>query len=382
MEGRPPRVIHVAPYYPPHLGGMETVAREIAERTARAGVEVSVLTSAIPRHASTAPGTPPVHRCAAIEIAHTPVMPGLLSRLLGAPAGALFHLHVAQPLTPELVHLASWVRGIPYLAHLHLDVGRSGPLGFLLPAYKRLFLARVLRGAARVIVNTPDDAALVSERYGVPPLGIAVIPPGVQLPPPEEKRPPPGETVLFAGRLSRQKNIPLLLEAMRLLRQRGRTTRLRIAGEGEEERRLRQLARRLGLEARVSFAGRLEGEALAGEFRAASVLALPSERESFGLVLVEAMAHGLPVVATDIPGVRRVVDPGRTGLLAPPDPESFAGALERVLTDGELRKTIAGEGRKRAGEFDWGRIIPRYLELYRQTREEKTPRGSQSAASG
>jgi phosphatidylinositol alpha-mannosyltransferase len=354
---------------------MEAVARSVAERTFAAGALVSVLTSALPRRAP-APGgdAVPVTRCAAFEAAHTPVVPGLLARLLRLPGDAVVHLHVAQPLVPETVYLASRLRSLPFLAHVHLDVGPSGPLGFLLPAYKRRFLGPVLRAATAVVVYTEDYVPLVCRAYGVPAGRVHVIPGGIDPPPPQDGDGARREdTVLFVGRLSPQKNLFLLLDALRLLRERGRPASLRIVGEGEEEGRIREGVRARGFDGCVVLLGRLEGENLAREFRSAALLALPSERESFGLVLVEAMGHGTPVVATDIPGVRNVVEPGRTGLLAAADPESFAAALEALLADGELRRRLSENGLREAVRYDWREIVPRYMDLYERIRREASP---------
>jgi len=217
-----------------------------------------------------------------------------------------------------------------------------------------------------VVVYTPGYVPLIQKRYGVPAERIEVIPAGVDPPSSFGDRGRGEETVLFVGRLSTQKNLPLLLEALRILVCRGRPATLRIVGEGEEEGLLRRLVSELGLADRVILAGRLEGEALAREYRRASVLALPSERESFGIVLIEAMSYGTPVVATDILGLRDVVDNGVTGLLCAGVPEAFAGALEAVLADPALRERLAAAGLEEARRYDWRVIIPRYLALYDQ----------------
>jgi glycosyltransferase involved in cell wall biosynthesis len=353
---------------------MENVARNVAERVAAAGLPVDVISSRLPARA---PGRLAdrvrVRRCAAIEIAHAPVIPGILGALLRVPRDTILHVHVAQPLTPELAFLVARLRGLTWLAHFHLDVGPSGPLGpLLLPAYKRWLLGPILRRAARVIVYGRDDARLLTERHAVSPGRIEIIPGGVDLPPasPATPRRDP-ETVLFVGRLSPQKNLPMLLDSLRVLKERGRPSRLRVVGDGEERARLAERARAAGVADRVAFVGRLEGESLAAELRAATVLALPSERESFGLVLVEAMSHALPVVATDVPGVREVVRHGETGLLARPDATAFADALERVLASPALRERLVAGGLDAAAAWDWRRIIPRYLELYARLDEER-----------
>lgn len=372
MTARPLRVVHVTPYYPPHLGGMENVVRAVAERTSAAGLDVSVLTTRLPRRTSATDGGIRVRRCAALELAHTPIAPGLLCGLLAAPRPSLLHVHVAQPLTPEVACAVAALRGLPYVAHVHLDVGPSGPLGWLLPAYKRALLGAVLRRAARVVVYTPGYAELVGARYRVGHDRIAVIPGGVDLPAAAREPMDGAETILFVGRLSRQKDVPLLVDALALLAARGRPTRLRIVGEGEEKAAVRARVHAAGLADRVELLGRLEGAPLAAELRRATLLALPSERESFGLVLVEAMAHGTPVVAADVPGVRDVVRHGASGLLAPREPTAFAAALERVLGDAALREALFRGGLAAAAEYGWDRIIPRYLELYAAVDAERS----------
>ncbi|HYY07812.1 MAG TPA: glycosyltransferase family 4 protein, partial [Actinomycetota bacterium] len=104
-------------------------------------------------------------------------------------------------------------------------------------------------------------------------------------------------------------------------------------------------------------------------------VAAATGQESFGIALVEGMAAGLPVVATDIPGYREVVTDGVEGLLVPPrDPEALAAGLVRVLTDPELAVRLGRAGRERARSFDWSIVVERLEELYRRAID--TPRPS------
>jgi glycosyltransferase involved in cell wall biosynthesis len=173
--------------------------------------------------------------------------------------------------------------------------------------------------------------------------------------------PPPGEgpVVVACGRLTEQKGFADLLDAFAALR-RALPARLWIVGEGELRGELEARARSLGIEDHVWFAGfqrnpyRLMG--------AADVFALSSLYEGFGNVIVEAMAVGLPVVATDCPhGPAEIIRDGETGVLLPPaDPAAMAAALERVLRDGALRARLRTAGGRRAGDFAAGPIAAEY----------------------
>src|SRR5437763_1394930 len=139
-----PTIVQVTSYYPPHLGGMENVAAQIAEGFVDKGYAVSVYTSDIgySRNAVISSKSQ-VHYLKAIEFAHTPIIFTLFFRLLALPRHSLIHLHVAQAFAPEIVYLISKLKGIPYVAHIHYAANHSGPWGFLLRPYKKWFLKSV-----------------------------------------------------------------------------------------------------------------------------------------------------------------------------------------------------------------------------------------------
>jgi glycosyltransferase involved in cell wall biosynthesis len=347
-------VVHVTAHYPPHLGGLEKVAEAlVAYRRAR-GLDVAVITSR-DRLADPA-GAGWVRRLRSWEVAHTAIIPGLPAALVRLPRDGLVHLHVAQAFVPEATYAAHLLRGLPYVAHFHLDVGPSGAAGVLLRAYKPLVLGPVLRAAARVAVFTAEQGSAVSATYGVDPARVAVIPNGVgesffysgpRLP---QARP----RLLFVGRLTVQKNVPLLLRALAGVSERFETT---LVGDGEAEGSLRDLAAGLELQ-NVRFYGRADEGELRELYRDADIFVLPSEREGMPLVLLEAMAMGLPVVATDISGIREVVGHGVNGVLVPPDhAAALRGALLSLATDPDgYRRMGAGRRPVRAGvRGGWGR---------------------------
>ena len=176
-----------------------------------------------------------------------------------------------------------------------------------------------------------------------------------------------GPSVLFVGRLEPRKGFMYLLRAFALLSRSLPEARLLVAGaySADEHRRYAQLAAALGV-GRVAFLGRLDPDELARCYASAAVCCAPSlGGESFGIVLLEAMASGRPVVCSDIPGYHEVVQPEHQGLLVPPaDPPALAAALLRLLGDPVLRERLGAAGRRRAADFDWERVTARVEAIY------------------
>ncbi|HXG14750.1 MAG TPA: glycosyltransferase family 4 protein [Calidithermus sp.] len=213
--------------------------------------------------------------------------------------------------------------------------------------------------ADRVIVPSRYSADVAAAVYGVPPARLAVVPEAVDLG--EWRRlfaevgaaPASRPTVLTVARMYPRKRLADLLEAAGRLRRRIPDLALRIVGDGPEAARLRAHAGRLGLGGTVTFLGAVSRRALAVEYGRAHCFCLPSVQEGFGIVLVEAMAAGLPVVACRAAAVPEVVPAGRAGLLVEPRrPEALADALERLLTDERLRKELGEGGRQHVERFD------------------------------
>jgi phosphatidylinositol alpha-mannosyltransferase len=171
--------------------------------------------------------------------------------------------------------------------------------------------------------------------------------------------------LLFVGRHEPRKGLLDLLKAYRILRKAGCQCRLLVVGSGPQEREARRyvLTRRLG---GVEFLGRVSDQEKAQLFKTASVYVSPATGgESFGIVLLEAMASGTPIVCSDIHGYKGVVRRGREGLLVPPrKPKALAAAIGRVLSDAELRATMSASGRARADEFSWERVTAKVDDYY------------------
>ena len=172
-------------------------------------------------------------------------------------------------------------------------------------------------------------------------------------------------SVLFVGRLEPRKGVLDLLKAHRILRKTGSGNRLLIVGSGPQEREARRYVATRGLQ-EVEFLGRVSDDEKAQLFRTVDVFASPATGgESFGIVLLEAMAAGAPIVASDIHGYKGVVRRGREGLLVPPhEPKELATAIARLLGDPDLRAGMSAAGRLRAEAFSWPRVAARVEEYY------------------
>ena len=169
-----------------------------------------------------------------------------------------------------------------------------------------------------------------------------------------------GPSILFLGRHEPRKGLGTLLEALAHLPS---DVRVLVASDGPQTEELRA---RYGGDTRIEWLGRISDEEKAGYLRGVDVFCAPSiSGESFGVVLLEAMAASAPIVASDLPGYRNVANPDVHAVLVPPgDPRELAAGLERVLGDGALRRRLVEAGDARANEFSMDRLAERYLELY------------------
>lgn len=272
-------------------------------------------------------------------------------------------VHVHEPFSPSTSMLATVAATAPVVATFHAYADRSRLLELSAPALRQVhrrlaasiavsdaaaeYLGRVVRGAVEIVPNGVDV-----ERFA-----------GGHVRPQEL---PPGRIVLWVNRLDPQKGFAVAVRAFGRLASELGDVSFVVAGRGRERGAvglLSELDRR-----RVVMLGSVPNEELPAYYGAADVFVSPAlDQESFGIVLVEAMAAGVPVVATDIPGYREVVRHGIDGLLVPrDDPAALAAAIRRVLEDAVLAATLARAGRERASEFSWDVVAPRVEAVYRR----------------
>jgi glycosyltransferase involved in cell wall biosynthesis len=243
-----------------------------------------------------------------------------------------------------------------------------------------------LRQADGIIALTQSEFDYLRE-LGVEATRITVIPNGVnvsffhQPSSPEQARHRwhlHGRVVLYVGRLNLwQKGLRYLLEAFAVIA-RAREATLVLCGQDQSGAvRLRELGQKLGILPSLRLTGNLEPEELPDLYACADVVVLPSVTEAFGLVLLEAMAAGKPVVASAVGGVPEVVQDGVNGLLVPPrDSLALANALERVLANDELRSQMSARARDFAAQYSWDKVAHRTVSVYRALLEGAAASGN------
>ncbi|HEX9944343.1 MAG TPA: glycosyltransferase family 4 protein [Thermoanaerobaculia bacterium] len=279
---------------------------------------------------------------------------GALAALL---VKALRVLREPRPLLAALLQV-SYVEELRAVRPLVADgrvLGRPGgaELRFRwLKAPFQILLGQVTaRLADLVLAPSAATAAEVRRDYGVD--GVGVIPNvtgGLAVEPAGEVEGEPGY-LLFVGRLRVRKGVEVLLEALRELRRRNPAAVLRIAGDGEHRARLERRVDELGLRSAVSFLGTCGAPRVRALLGGAAALVVPSIYEGMPLVVLEAMAAGVPVVASRVSGIPEVVVDGETGWLVPPeDPTALAGALAVVLADPAEARRRGEAGRRRVEE--------------------------------
>ena len=247
---------------------------------------------------------------------------------------------------------------------------------------------QVMALADKLIAATPAEEVQLIELYEANPAKIAIIPPGVDL---ERFQPiakdeakkqvgiPCGDTnILFAGRIEPLKGIDTMLRAMALIQERRpevlhNACMAIIGGDpwaddlDEEMARLQQLRTDLDIHDLVTFLGAKDQDLLPNYYAAAEVVVMPSHYESFGMVALESMAMGTPVIASEVGGLAYLVKHGVTGYHVPSrDPEALAARIYEMLSNKACRQLLGQQARDYARQYDWANIVNRMMTVYEE----------------
>jgi glycosyltransferase involved in cell wall biosynthesis len=388
------KVAQLTTRYPPGPGGVERHVAELAVRLGARGHTLEVYTSdlygefpmqrlapEVPREERFPFGT--VHRLPVWSMPgelHYPFFRGL-ERALARDGPDILHAHTYG--TNQVAAAARHRRrsGTPFVLTAHFHPIWSIHGGWLRHRirgwYDRRLAGPVVGAAARVIVQTHEEERLLrSLGLALPPLEI--IPPGYSpLPTPPEGATPfrdryhiSGPYVLFVGRLASNKGLIELVEAFSGLAREDAEAQLVIVGEDAGMREsVEARVRSFGLEPRVHLVGHVDDEAhLAGAYRGARFTVLASEYEAFGLVLLESLAQGTPVIASRVGGIPEVVEDGRAGLLVPPgDVAALTETMRRLWADEALATRLGKHGRTEVvPRYTWERVVDRLEIVYRE----------------
>lgn len=360
------RVGLVCPYTWDVPGGVQAHVADLAEALLGLGHAVSVLTPAdddaeLPPYVLSAGRAVPVpYNGSVARLAFGPLSAARVRRWLRD--GSFDVLHVHEPTAPSLSLLACWAARGPLVATFHTANPRSRALAAAQPALQTAL--EKIRG--RIAVS-PAARRTIMERLG----GDAVLlPNGVAVDrfagaEPLPGWPHPAGTVGFLGRIDEpRKGLPVLLEAFTILAASRPGVRLLVAGPGDTDEV--QAALPAPLRRQVTLLGLVPAAVKPSFYRSANVYCAPNlGGESFGIVLLEAMAAGTPIIASDLDAFRRVLEDGRAGDLVPVgDPSALAGALRRLLDDADRRAALRAAGRDVVARYDWRAVAREVVRVY------------------
>jgi len=387
------RIVLTCVRYPPAPGGAETHVRSLAEAYARRGHDVVVHTSDLHTEypfvrgdlGGEMGGVKVVRHRARRLLGSWTVMPALPRALREAARGAdVLHAHSYGYHQTVAAARASRATGTPlvFTPHFHPPWSMEGGAGrrLLRRAFDPTLGASVVRQASRVIGVSRGEIEEMKKHLPLDEAKVRVIPNGFDadkfrsVPDGEGVRhrlglPSGAKIVLFAGRLASNKGLHVLVPAFAAAAKGDPAAVLVLAGEDQGWRpRLEAMAKERGIADRVRFTGHLPDGAYREHLAAADLFVLPSEWEAFGIVLLEAMACGVPCVATRVGGAPEVVQEGRTGLLVPyGDEAALAGAMGELLRAPWIGKRMGAAGRERAMSlFSWDAVADRTLAVYRE----------------
>jgi phosphatidylinositol alpha-mannosyltransferase len=377
------RIGMVSEFYYPHPGGVSEHIRCVGRELDRRGHEVVVITGGMPRGPmEPGPRVARLGRSVPVRynagLSRVTVGCRLRAEMRAVIRDERFDLvHAHNPLMPALPLLAMELAECPIVATLHSGYPRDR----LAEVLRRPLQARLSRARFLLPVSRAAWAAVAPTFTG----NFRIVPNGVDydfFSAAEPMRRADGRRgcdlaqagrvhrarrILFVGALVPRKGLPVLLRAFELLARGRKDEELLVIGDGPGlPAARRQVPERL--RSRVRFLGRCGRERVRGFLAEADLFCAPSlGRESFGMVLLEAMAAGVPVVASDIDGYREVVAHGVDGLLVPPgDASALAGAIALALGDDELCARLALRGRAKASALRWSRIAARLESVYRE----------------
>lgn len=389
------KIAQVSTRYPPGPGGVERHVAEVAVRLGARGHRVDVFTSElyrefpwqrlgpeVPREESRPFGA--VHRLPVRSLPgplHYPFFRGL-GAALARDRPDVVHVHTYGTHQVAVARRYGRRSGTPFVLTAHFHPIWSIEGGWtrhrLRAFYDRQLAGPIVRDAACVIVQTREEERLL-RTLALPLPRVEVIPPGyaplATVAPAgtfRSKYGISGPYLLFVGRLASNKGLLPLVEAFAAVAHDHPDATLVLVGEdGGMRSAVEAAAARSGLGARLRIVGHVgEDAVLADAFRDARFTILPSEYEAFGLVLLESLAQGTPVIASRVGGIPEFVPDGQAGLLVPPnDPGELARAIERLWTDETLGRHLGAYGREYVvPAYTWDHLVDRLLTLYGEVR--------------
>jgi len=373
------KILQVAPFFPPHVGGIEHYVADLSERLVGAGHEVTVYTSNVPKSKKyEVVNGVKIHRFnSCFSIFNNHFVPSYLTELIKKNDFDIIHAHGYLHFSTNVVGLLKKIKGYRMVLTIHgSSVGYSGWKGIIEKTYNKTFGVLTLNSADKIIALTPDEAAIL-EKLGADSKKIAIIPPGIDLSRTslqngDDFRREYGlkdkNIILFVGGFIQRKGIHYLIEAMKNVE----TDSIVLIAGGEikghprVKEALEKQVEELGLREKVIFLGNLGRKEVEKAYNSADIFVLPSIAEGLPLVILEAMAHKKCVIATNIPGNSHVIRDGQNGLLFEKgNTKQLAELIDYLLKNQEIREELAKTARKDIEKkYSSEIILNQVLDLY------------------
>ena len=373
-------IAEISAIFPPYLSGTGNVCYHNAIELAKLGHNVTVFTSRFPNIDYIYPDIIKVNRYKPIfHIGNAP----LISELLDIKDFDIVHLHYPFYFGGEIIYLNSKLRKQKYIITYHQDVIFEGLMNIIPKIHYSTLAKMIINNANKICITSFDHAnnsfikGIVNKRRN----DIIEIPNGVDVnrfnpkvdgDPIRKKYLINNEKIiLFVGTLDKAhyfKGVEYLLKSFRQLR--NHYAKLIIVGDGELKKYYELLSQKLGVDSNIIFAGKVTDNDLPKYYSASDLLVLPSisAGEIFGLVLVEAMSTGKPVISTNLPGVRTVVDDNINGFIVKPkNVEDLTSKIDYILENDSIGKEFGRNGRKKVeNSYSWGKIGKRLEKLMKE----------------
>jgi phosphatidylinositol alpha-mannosyltransferase len=360
----------VCPYSWDIPGGVSAHVADLAEALIRMGHQVSVLAPAefdelLPDYVvSTGKPRAVKYNGSVARLSFGPIAARKVSKWI--EDGEFDVLHVHEPLAPSLSVLACWAAKGPIVATWHSSMDKSR----MMLTLSKLAQTAMEKVSARIAVSEAARATLIKHVGG----DAVVIPNGVDISTFTNAKPMfgwPGanQSIVFLGRGDEpRKGLSVLVEAYPEIRRQHPQVRLLIAGPGEPDDTLKKLSRED--RASVTVLGMVAPEDKASVLASGTIYVAPNTGgESFGIVLLEAMASGTPVVASDLEAFKRVLDNGKAGItFENENSDDLAKVVSNLLSDPARRAELSAQGKLRAAEFDWSVVAERIVDVYESIR--------------
>lgn len=359
----------VCPYNLFKGGGVQECVFLLQKELSKRGHEVLILTPQARSNGESLPdfvrelGTAtdmktPLHTTAQVSIS---LDTRKLDELLAAEQFDLLHFH--EPWMPLLARQILGRSDAKNVATFHAklpDTIMSRALERVVTPYTRSVLKH-LDALTAVSDAAADYVRGLTDRH------IEIVPNGIDVKRFRSVQATQSQTIFYVGRLEKRKGVKYLLRAFAQLRERMPDARLVIAGDGPGREKLEEQSQELGAE-NVEFLGYISDEEKLKQLAHAGVFCSPAlYGESFGIVLLEAMAAGVPIVAGDNPGYASVMqERGMLSLVDPEDTDNFARRLELLLTDSELRQAMLSWADEHVDQYDYSKVVDQYEQLYKR----------------